>query len=273
MSEKEFSVEPSSIETIDLAMYDWLDKQLNLFTTTNSGWKKVPVIWILGERSHQIKNNSSLRDTQGTFIFPVITVERTAINKDLNKKGIVWSALPEYDDVKGGTLEIGNRIVQDKSTNFARSTNLKKHNQLNYPNKNNKIVYQSISIPLPVYVNLTYVIEIKTEYQQQMNQLIQPFLTIPGGVNRVWVENSGHKYEAFIKGDISQENKTKDMGQEERMFVTKINIEVLGYLIGQGDNQNKPKVVVRETYVEVKVPRERVIIGDLSEELKNKRTI
>ena len=273
MSYKEFPLEPSTIENVDLAMYKWLDQELNLFTMTNNGSKKVPIVWILGERAHQIKNDFSLRDTQGTFILPVITLERTAMNKDLNKKGVVWSALPEYNDVKGGALEIGSRIVQDKSSNFAKATNLRKYGQPNFRNTNNKVVYESITIPLPVYVNMSYTIEIRTQYQQQMNDLVQPFLTITGGVNRVWVENSGHKYEAFIKGDIAQENKTRDMAEEERVFVSKITVETLGYLIGQGDNQNKPKIVVRETYVDVKIPRERVIVGDIEEEIKNKRTI
>ena len=273
MSYKEFPLEPSTIENIDLAMYKWLDQELNLFTNTNNGWKKVPVVWVMGERANQIKSNKDLRDSQGTFILPVITLERTGMNKDPNKKGVIWSALPEFNDVKGGALEIGSRIVQDKSSNFARTTNYSKFGQLNYPNTNNKIVYESVSIPLPVYVTLTYTIEIKTQYQQQMNDLVQPFFTITGGVNRFWIENEGHKYENFIKGDVSQENKTRDLGEEERLFVSKITIETLGYLIGQGDNQNKPKVVVRETYVDVKIPRERIITGSMDQELKNTRTI
>jgi len=273
MSYKEFPIEPSTIENIDLAIYKWVNEELNLFTNTNNGWKKTPVIWVLGERAYQGKSNSNLRDINGTFILPVITVERTGMNKDFNKKGVVWSALPEFNDVKGGSLEIGSRIVQDKSNNFAKATNQRKFGQPNYPNLNNKVVYETVSIPLPVYVSITYVIEIRTQYQQQMNDLVQPFLTIPGGVNRVWIENNGHKYESFIKGDISQENKTRDLGEDERIFVTKITVETLGYLIGQGDNQNKPKIVVRETYVEVKIPKERVIVGDIDEEIKNKRTI
>lgn len=273
MSDKEIPLEPSTIENIDLAIYKWLDEKLNLFTNTNNGFKKVPVIWVIGERANQIKNNVDLRDINGTFILPAITVERTAINKDFNKKSVVWSALPEFNDVKGGALEIGSRIVQDKSSNFAKATNFRKFGQINYPNMNNKIVYESVSIPLPVYVNISYLIEIKTQYQQQMNELVQPFLTLTGGVNRVWIENNGHKYESFIKGDMSQENKTRDLGEDERIFITKITIETLGYLIGQGDNQNKPKVVIRQTYVDVKIPRERVITGSLDQELKNTRTI
>ena len=262
MSQKEFPLEPSTIENIDLAIYKWLDQELNLFTNTNNGFKKTPVVWVIGERAHQIKSNKGLRDTQGTFILPVITLERTGMNKDLNKKGIIWSALPEYNDEKGGALEIGTEIVQDKSSNFARTINKKKFNQYNYPRQNNKVVHKSISIPLPVYVTMTYSVEIKTQFQQQMNDLVQPFLTLTGGVNRFFIENQGHKYECFIKGDFSTENNSKNLQEEERNFTTKITIDVLGYLIGQDKNQNKPKVVVRETFVEVKIPRETVIVGD-----------
>ena len=44
-----------------------------------------------------------------------------------------------------------------------------------------------------------------------------------------------------------------------------INIKVLGYLIGDEDNQEKPMIVERENAVEVKLPRERVILGESPE--------
>jgi len=140
MTEKLFPTEPSTIENIDLAMYKWLDEQLNLFTNTNFGWKKVPVIWVSGERAYQGKINRELRDDQGTFILPVITLERTGMNKDLNKKGIMWSAIPETNDVRGGVVEIQKRIVPDKTTNFARTINNRKVGQLNYPIQNKKVL-------------------------------------------------------------------------------------------------------------------------------------
>ena len=50
--------EPSTLETIDYAVYDWLDKELDIFSTTNKGFEKVPVIWVAAERSRQVKNLS-----------------------------------------------------------------------------------------------------------------------------------------------------------------------------------------------------------------------
>lgn len=273
MTEKEFPTEPSTIENVDLAMYKWLDEELNLFTNTNNGWKKVPVVWILGERAYQIKNDRNLRDVQGTFILPVITLERTAMNKDLNRKGVMWSALPETNDVMGGVVEITRRIVPDKTTNFARTTNKRKVGQINYPIENKKVIYESIIIPLPIYVTMNYTIEIRTQFQQQMNDLIQPFITIPGGINRIMVKSNGHTYESFIKGEFSFENNNNKLEENERVFITKINLETLGYLIGQDGNQNKPKMVRRENIVDVKIPRERVVVGDIDQDAKNKKLI
>ena len=53
---------PSTLETIDRAFYEWVDESLNIFSSTNTGWKKVPLTWVSAERSFQVKNNKDLRD-------------------------------------------------------------------------------------------------------------------------------------------------------------------------------------------------------------------
>mgnify|MGYP003639819959 CR=1 FL=1 len=47
---KEISLMPSTIETIDEAMFVYLSETLNIHSTTNKGWKKVPTIWASAER-------------------------------------------------------------------------------------------------------------------------------------------------------------------------------------------------------------------------------
>ena len=51
MANEEIVVKASSIETIDYALFDLIDNQLDLHTKTNGGFKKVPVLWISPERS------------------------------------------------------------------------------------------------------------------------------------------------------------------------------------------------------------------------------
>ena len=267
---KEIPFQPSTLETVDYAVYKWLDEELNLFTSMHEGWKKVPVIWAAAERSFQVKNNKDLRDEDGTLIFPLITIERTNVVKDLSKKGSIYANVPPVDDEKGGTITVARRIQQKKTSNFANADTFRRRangrvgiRQQNFPRNNKKIVYETITIPIPVYLDITYTIAIKTEYQQQMNELVTPFMTTTGGINYFTVNHDGHRFESFIQGDINLENNISSMEEEHRKYKTKIDIKTLGYIIGEDKNQEQPKIVIRENAVEVKFPRERVIYGDI----------
>ena len=52
---QEIEFEASTLETIDRAFYKFIDEELNLFATSNDGFKKVPVLWVTAERAFQIK--------------------------------------------------------------------------------------------------------------------------------------------------------------------------------------------------------------------------
>ena len=107
-----------------------------------------------------------------------------------------------------------------------------------------------------------YDITIRTEYLQQMNTLVLPFITKTGGINNFFFNNEGHRYEAFIQQDFNPNTNASNLGDEERYFQTKVQIKVLGHLLGEGPNRERPKAIVRENQVEVKISRERVIVGD-----------
>ena len=78
---------PSTLETVDFAIYHWLRDELDLHTTTQEGFEKVPVIWASAERAFQVKRDQELRDLDGTLILPLITIERTNVIKDPTRKG------------------------------------------------------------------------------------------------------------------------------------------------------------------------------------------
>ena len=131
--------------------------------------------------------------------------------------------------------------------------------------QNKKVVYETYTIPIPVYINIDYVISVTTEYQQHMNEIITPFLTTPGGINYFQLERNGHMYEGFIDSNFAATNTAADLQDQERKFTTDINIRVLGYIIGEDKNQETPKIVKRQNAVEVRFPREHVIFGDIPE--------
>jgi hypothetical protein len=256
--------EPSSIESIDTAMFKYIDEELNLHANTNNGYNKAKVLWLGAERAFQIKNNKELRDSAGKLILPLIVVSRDSISKDPAFKGAFQANVFEHPDYKGGAITISRRIKQDKTRNFAntkRNRGSKNGDETGRVTSSN-IVYQEIIMPAPVYVAVMYTITLRTEYQQQMNSLSQPFMTKTGNINSFMLKNDNYRYEAFIQPDFSESKNLDNLGEEERMFETKVQIRVQGYLVGEGDNREKPKVTIRENRTKVKISRERVIIGD-----------
>mgnify|MGYP003120483754 CR=1 FL=1 len=264
---KDLSFSPSTIETIDYAIYDFINDELSLRTTTNKGVEKVPVVWASAERSHQVKNNKEYRDDEGLIILPAITIERTSMVKDLNTRGAYYGGMfpIQSQKEKGGSVVIASRIKQDKTSNFANADANRRYNGAapKFVRKaTDKVVYETVSIPPIVYTNITYRILLRTEYQQQMNDLLQPFITRPGTVNSFLINRDGHRYEAFVQSDFSQNNNISNMQNEERRFETSVDIRVLAYLVGEGLNQDTPKFSIRENAVQVRIPREHVVYGD-----------
>lgn len=259
---------PSTIENIDVALTEYL-QGLNIFCTRNDGWKRVPIIWTSAERSFQVKNNKDIRDSNGVLIKPVITIERTEIRKDLSKKGKIYAALPNVNDAKGGVITIARQINQEKTSNFLNAQAKQHFNQKTFKiAKKKKVVYETITIPIPVNLELLYTITLHAEYQQQVNEMITPFITVPGGVNLVIIKKNRHRYEAFIESGFSNSNNLSSLSSDERKYETKVDVRVLGYLVGEGKNQEQPKIVRRQNAVEVKIPRERVVVGDINEIIK-----
>lgn len=253
--------QPSTIETVDYAIINWL-KERNIHATTNKGFKPVGVQWVTPERAFSVKKSKDSRDSSGALMLPIITVERTGMTKDLGKKGGWYGSIPPHPDHKGGAITITRRIGQNRTAAFAAAEAKYKKGQFNYPRPNKKVVYETITIPTPVYIDVTYKVSIRGEYQQQMNEIVQPFIATSGGINHFVVKHEEHKFEAFMQSDFAQESNVAEIGEEERYYQTTFDIKVLGYLIGGGKNQESPNFVIRENAIEVKIGRERVILGD-----------
>ena len=256
---------PSTLETVDGGLYRWLDETLNLHTKTNNGIYKVPVLWLGSERAWQIKNDQRIRDKVGKLILPLITINRNGVVKDPNFKGIFQANIYETQDYRGGAVPADRRINQDKTQNFqnniaSRATDNEQQTGKN--SENNQIVYDTFNSPIPVHVVMNYSITLRTEFQQQMNDILQPFITTTGQINSFLFTKDGHRYEGFVQQDFSFSNNTTNLAEEERMFETKVDIKVLAYLVGEGYNRNKRVLSKRENAVRVRITNERRILAD-----------
>ncbi len=259
----------STIETIDRALVSWIKNDLGIQTHSNSGWRKVPVLWQAPERAYQVKHDKALRDDNGALILPIISVERTNIVKDPQRKGSFQAQIySKNHNGRTGRWVIAKQIVQDKTRNYAVVGNERRGNYTSgteeryYPRENKKIVVRSLSIPIPVYVNVEYKISLKTEYQQQMNTMLQPFMTRTGQINSLVLREDGHMYEIFIDQTFGHNNNVSNLGEDLRQFSSEVSIKVLGYLIGEGESDDRPLVRVDENVVEISWPQEGIVQED-----------
>jgi hypothetical protein len=258
---KEDIIYPSTIEDIDTAVHEYV-KSLNIHVPSNKGRKEVPVTWVSAERSFQVKDNPDLRDSNDVFILPSIMVERTNITKDLTRKGGVFGNIAQPGDGPLGRMTIGRRIVADKTRDNANAVGKRTYGQSTYKYKNKKVVYETVTVPIPVYINVEYNISLRAEYLQQLNEMSTPFLNVGLGINYVPIHRNGHTYELFLQDSFTADNNISSLAQEERKYETKLNFRVLGYIIGNNANDEKPKIQTRQNFVTVKIGRERVIVGD-----------
>jgi hypothetical protein len=100
-----------------------------------------------------------------------------------------------------------------------------------------------------------------------MNEAIQPFMSRTAQSYFV-IEKEGYKYECFMDSNFQQDS-IANLGEEERKYKSVITVKVLGYLIGEGNNQEKPQVIVQENAVDVVIPKENLAI--IQEEPKKQK--
>jgi len=277
MAEETYSdieVKPSTLETVDAALYKFVDEVLNLHSETTDGVIKIPVVFASAERSFLSKRSAEGRDNDGTMNLPMISIERKTVSKDLTKTNSYYGPTPFFiDPIHGSYIKVNKTIVEDKTNNFAVADNVKNldgvkrtpNGQAYFPSENKKIVTVSYYIPRPISVNVNYDIIIKTNYLQQMNNLVVPFINIGDYAKMVRISNDGHSYEAFFNGTFNTTNTVSNLTTNERTYQTNITVGVIGYLIGEGENQIRAKVIKRENAVKVKIPTERVIVGDVQQ--------
>jgi hypothetical protein len=248
--------EPSTIENIDQAVYNFVNEDLDISTRTNKGFKKVPVLWQGSERAWYTKKDPKTNDTLN---FPIITVARTGLSKDTSKKGFMYGNVPP--DANGASIQIAKRIMQEKTAEFSNAFAKQKTGQStqNRRREKTKTVYEFIGVPQIVHINPVYEITLTSLYTQQMNEMLQPFMVRTGNINYKVIENNLHRYELFMGADFNISDNSANLSEEQRKLEAKITFNVIGYLFGQYVNEEKPEFIVRESIVEYKFPKETII--------------
>ena len=232
----------SSIETMDTAVFNYINTQLNLYTIRNGESEKF-----------QIKKNKELRDNSETLIYPLITVYRESIEK----------AIDGFPFTPGSnSFAIARRIMPFNTRKFANATAKKRFKVSNAKFDNEKVVYETLYSENVTSVMAKYNILIRTTYLTDMNQILNGFLTA-NNYRDIKIENEGHFYYMTLPNQFSFDKVSETLEAGERYFDTSFIIETRGALFARPENINDAVLKTSQNAVSIKFNKERTMVGEV----------
>jgi len=229
-----FEIPPCGIEDVDRAVFDLFNKDLPLYFEKSGEMTRIPCVFAGGERALLLRKKEPLRDRQGALILPLVSILRNGIDQSAEKAistgtGTVTlkkRLAPEDREYKRLTNQNGLRN-QGNTVNSATGSNL----SLALTSKN---VYEVISMPNPRFFTATYEITFWAQYLQQMNNIIEAFITSYNNqtARSFRIESpKGYWFVARVESGLSDSNNFDSYVDDERVIKTSVTVEVTGYII------------------------------------------
>ena len=88
--------------------------------------------------------------------------------------------------------------------------------------------------------------------------MVAPLLGRPGNLNYIIINKNNHSYELFIEENFSQKDTKNNLSDVERLYETTVNLKVLGYLFGEGKNEKKNFISLKQNFDDVRI-REQIM--------------
>ena len=201
---------------------------------------RVPVVYGNEERWKSVRSRSTLRDSTGAILLPVIVVKRTSVsfNDDLPMS---------FDH------DIRNKFIS--------------HIKLNQWSSNNrydrfavltgqKPVMETVKTGMPDFINATYEVAMMTNYIEQMNGLTELMLQ---HLKTYFGDSTSYKFLSDLDGDISDASTMESQG--ERFIRSDFNMSIKGYILPEFTKTNFGKrSEVRKEFIPKKVSFSEKII-------------
>ncbi len=267
---EEIEVPDCSVEDVDRALFNFFNKDLDLYyKENNKNSKRVPVIFATGERFAVLRRKKPLRDKSSALILPLISISRTGVNQSIsrgmgtNQVGdiTIKKKLSAKDPAYQRFMNKENLINQDdrahpshyipnvdrnasdgdgtepgkiakRRSNIQSSPDFRSGKLISKKAANN--IYEIYTIRSPKYFTATYDITIWTQYMQQMNDILSCIMSSyhSQGVRSVRVESEkGYYFVAYFGESIASEANFDDFSDDERIVKYSMSVEVTGYII------------------------------------------
>ena len=208
---------------IDFAVKSFIEQTMQLSVDDNGENILVPVLYANSEKWASIQRNGYLKDKKGKTLVPIITFRRSSVNmKSEMRRNKVAT-----------TNQLGWVIQPRYSVNapYDRWSTL-------YGN-NDRATQEYFVTPIPDYVDVTYDFIAWTEYQNQLNFLVEQFVYFTG---QSFGEKNSLKFATNVDSFNMEDNNTTG---QDRVVRSSFQITVHGYLLPKtAGNQITTKRVV-----------------------------
>jgi hypothetical protein len=252
-------IPPCGIEDVDAAVLRAFNSDIGLCVTAADGVLPVRAIFAAGERWNQVKSRPQLRDKNGALILPLIAMTRTGITQD------------PTDDIAGRGINqqtgklVVRRIVSGNDHSLQRLLNRvgarglglwrQPHRpptpdrpeigDLTRSDRNvaaggvmvqdlTRSVIETVTIPAPQFVTLTYDIRVWTSYTVQMNEISERLIAsyLPSDRAIKLVSPKGYWFIGYVEGDgLKPDGNADAVGDEERLIRAQLTLRVPAYII------------------------------------------
>jgi hypothetical protein len=267
----DFSIPASGIEQVDRALFNLFNETIPFQVKIEGQSSKVPVVFSTGERFALTRRSSPIRDRNNALILPLISIHRTAIDISPGQSGygtpisfrpqemyVVRKRLSKKDRKYQRLInKLGLKNQDDAASrkNFARNDifpgndakagtvasrrndrNLTYHDDPTGTLLRNNIgnnIFEIITVPYPKFMTLSYTVTFWTQYQQDMNELVEVLLSKFTGQDYAYQIQSknGHKYVAYLKQSLSTDDNFSDFSSDERVIKYSFNMAVPAYML------------------------------------------
>ena len=231
---EDFDMPSCGIEDVDRALFKLFNEDLPFYYELDGDMKRIPCVFAGGERAMILRRKKPLRDRQGALILPLVSIMRNGIDQE-SDKGI---------GPGDGTLTIRKRLAQEDRA-FKRLANQEGlRNQSNIPTAARssnfdlrvgaKNIYEVITIPAPRFFKATYEITFWAQYLQQMNDILEAFMTsynIDIARSFKIETDKGYWFVATVESGLSDSTNFDGYADDERLIKTSVTMSVTGYII------------------------------------------
>ena len=218
---------------VDYAILDYMRKVIQPQVVENGVRVPVPVNFAHGEKWAQIQKKGYMFDKNEKILTPLISLRRTSLSeRDALKKLDVnlGGSLPG----EGAHLLHRNNYTQENAYDrYALVTNQKRKREY-------------FISPVPEYVDMSYEMFIWTEYQDQMNEIVEQIMPTGG-----FAWGTTYKFITYLS-DYAFD--TVNSVGDERVVRTTVNMTVKGTLLSPYE--------LRRSNLEKRISVKKVTIGE-----------